>query len=222
MDYPVSDPGSQLHNGKFTDGDAAQGIQSSKDKAAHMKAVYDEILNVITAMGLTPDEINNQQLFQALNIYAPWSQITFHYVDLSDPDPVPGWRLCNGSGGTPDMRDRFIVCMGNDYDVGDAAGSDTSTSANGRVTMGNTTLSEAQGAIHGHDLQGQLVAGSGDTEGGSGRYSSSGTDTDVIQPSAGGSGHNHTASVDVRPRYFALAPFMRADYAAHLLSEGGL
>ena len=34
-----------------------------------------------------------------------------------------GWYLCNGSNGTPDLRDRFIVGAGNTYAVGDTGGS---------------------------------------------------------------------------------------------------
>ena len=33
-----------------------------------------------------------------------------------------GWALCDGSNGTPDLRDRFIVGAGNSYAVGAAGG----------------------------------------------------------------------------------------------------
>lgn len=66
MRYPVSDPGSQLHNGKFTDGNPALGIPASVDKAAHMNAVYDELLAVISAAGLTPNETTFNQVLQAV------------------------------------------------------------------------------------------------------------------------------------------------------------
>ena len=33
-----------------------------------------------------------------------------------------GWALCDGQNGTPDLRDRFIVGAGNEYDVGDTGG----------------------------------------------------------------------------------------------------
>ena len=35
----------------------------------------------------------------------------------------PSWALCNGSNGTPDLRDRFIVGAGGSYEVGDIGGS---------------------------------------------------------------------------------------------------
>ena len=34
-----------------------------------------------------------------------------------------GWRLCDGSGGTPDLRNRFVVAAGREYDIGDTGGS---------------------------------------------------------------------------------------------------
>lgn len=67
MRYPVSDPGAQLYNGKFTDGIPASGVPTSVDKAAHMNAVYDELIAVITGAGLTPSETTLNQVLQAIN-----------------------------------------------------------------------------------------------------------------------------------------------------------
>ena len=36
-----------------------------------------------------------------------------------------GWLLCNGSNGTPDLRNRFIVGAGNSYSVGSTGGEAT-------------------------------------------------------------------------------------------------
>lgn len=33
-----------------------------------------------------------------------------------------GWQLCDGTGGSPDLRDRFVVGAGNTYAVGDTGG----------------------------------------------------------------------------------------------------
>jgi len=49
-----------------------------------------------------------------------------------------GWALCNGSNGTPDLRDRFVVGAGSSYDVGDTGGND------------NVSLSEANLPSHSH------------------------------------------------------------------------
>ncbi len=66
MDYPKSDPRVGLHNGKFTDGSADGTIKPSLDTAAHDNALTDEILNVIKAGGLVPDEGDVSQLRQAI------------------------------------------------------------------------------------------------------------------------------------------------------------
>jgi hypothetical protein len=34
-----------------------------------------------------------------------------------------GWVLCNGSNGTPDLRDRFVIAAGSTYSVGQTGGS---------------------------------------------------------------------------------------------------
>jgi microcystin-dependent protein len=44
-----------------------------------------------------------------------------------------GWLLCNGSSGTPDLRNRFIVGAGDTYAVGDTGGSATVTLTSGEI-----------------------------------------------------------------------------------------
>lgn len=51
-----------------------------------------------------------------------------------------GWLLCNGSSGTPDLRDRFVVGAGGSYAVGATGGSAT------------TTLIEANLPSHTHSI----------------------------------------------------------------------
>jgi len=36
-----------------------------------------------------------------------------------------GWTLCDGSGDTPDLTDRFVVGSGSGYSVGDTGGTDS-------------------------------------------------------------------------------------------------
>lgn len=67
-----------------------------------------------------------------------------------------GWALCNGSNGTPDLRNRFVIGAGDTYDQNSVGGSlaafNTGASGNhshGGAT-GGTVLTAAQIAAHQH------------------------------------------------------------------------
>lgn len=42
-------------------------------------------------------------------------------------DIPPGFHLCDGNNGTPDLRNQFIVCAGDAFNPGDNGGSNTHT-----------------------------------------------------------------------------------------------
>lgn len=45
-----------------------------------------------------------------------------------DKGNIPsGWSLCDGTNGTPDLRDRFLLGAGESHGVGDVGGSETVT-----------------------------------------------------------------------------------------------
>lgn len=76
MDYPISVPSVGLVGGKFVDEDPLGGTPGSLIPAQWGNGVTDEILNVIKAAGLTPDELTNTQLLAALKIVAIQSGVT--------------------------------------------------------------------------------------------------------------------------------------------------
>lgn len=57
-----------------------------------------------------------------------------------------GWALCNGSSGTPDLRDRFVVGAGNTYAVGATGGSANAT----LVSHTHTASSSVSDPGHSH------------------------------------------------------------------------
>lgn len=69
----------------------------------------------------------------------------------AEVDIPESWALCNGTNGTPDLTDRFVVGAGDSYAVGAIGGSDTATG----------TATTALGGAHEHDL---TIAGHALTE----------------------------------------------------------
>src|SRR5690348_8385996 len=68
MDYPKSVPGVGLVDGKFVDEDKTIPRAGSIIPAGWGNAVTDEILNVLSAAGLDPDEASHNQLLAAIRI----------------------------------------------------------------------------------------------------------------------------------------------------------
>lgn len=64
-----------------------------------------------------------------------------------------GWLLCNGSNGTPDLRDRFIVGAGNEYSVSDTGGEKTHTLTVDELPSHTHTFT---GIAHNHSFSGSV------------------------------------------------------------------
>jgi hypothetical protein len=67
-----------------------------------------------------------------------------------------GWYLCNGSNGTPDLRNRFVVGAGSTYSVNDTGGSADAIAVSHTHTFSATTTSNGS---HVHDLAGNNLTG---------------------------------------------------------------
>ena len=93
-----------------------------------------------------------------------------------------GWALCDGSNGTPDLRDRFIVGAGNQYDRNDTGGSDS------------VTLTEAQMPSHDHGMS---------TEGSHSHSGSTSTDGNHSHTNGfgGGFGGRGSNAANINPVY---------------------
>lgn len=68
MDFPISVPSIGLVDGKFVDEDPLGGAPGSLIPAQWGNGITQEVLNVIEAAGLVPDEMNNAQLLAAISL----------------------------------------------------------------------------------------------------------------------------------------------------------
>ena len=123
-----------------------------------------------------------------------------------------GWRLCDGTNGTPDLRNRFIVGAGSIYSYNTTGGS-----ANAIVVSHNHTVTSVdtnQGHLHNTSAFNSVtILGGGSNL--SNATTGGGTGNPVTQ--AGGA-HSHTISVVSAgvsatnanlPPYYALAFIMK-------------
>jgi hypothetical protein len=143
------------------------------------------------------------------NAFPPGGIILWHGSIASIPT---GWYLCDGSNGTPDLRDRFIV----------GASSDQGSTATTTITGGHTITGGSQDAVvvshthgitdpgHHHSIQITDISDSGNGIPHRLIYGSSGINTDstvtnITINTAGVSGTNANL-----PPYYALAYIMKA------------
>jgi len=123
-----------------------------------------------------------------------------------------GWALCNGSSGTPDLRDRFVVGAGNTYAVDATGGSADAINVSHTHTLtdsghthgagsykintgGDAAQSSANAAVFRNDINGPGTAVTG---------TSASATTGISIASAGSSATNANL-----PPYYALAYIMK-------------
>ena len=108
----------------------------------------------------------------------------------SSSNTPSGWTLCDGTDGTPDLRDRFVVGAGSAYSSGDTGGSES------------VALTEPELAEHVHTYEN--AAGGQESEG-AGPGGVDNTDTNQRTTGTAGSGEPH----ENRPPFYALAFIMK-------------
>jgi hypothetical protein len=169
-----------------------------KDSSGVTIGTYDNIYGIVgvqTAVGTT----------------IPAGMISLWYGSIGS---VPtGWYLCDGSNGTPDLRDRFIVGAGSTYSVSQTGGSTDAIVVSHTHTASSTSSVTDPG--HSHTVPLASVSGGsvfGRTGGSSLPNENTGVSTTGITVatsttvnSAGVSGVNANL-----PPYYALAYVMKA------------
>lgn len=116
-------------------------------------------------------------------------------------DILPPWALCDGTNGTPDLRDRFIIGAGGTHAVGDVGGSASVTLTVAEMPAHNHPVNDP-----GHFHSGGTVAANlaGATAGGL-----TGGDTGVATTGISIGDTGGGAPIDITPPYYALAFIMR-------------
>lgn len=137
----------------------------------------------------------------------PTGMISLWYGSIGS---VPlGWYLCDGTNGTPDLRDRFIVGAGSTYSVAATGGS-----ANA-VLVSHTHTATSTVTDPGHFHTYSVVSVTGGAGGGTSSYTntasvSTGTKTTGITVATTNTTEGVSATNANLPPYYALAYVMKA------------
>jgi hypothetical protein len=112
-----------------------------KTSAAVTLGTYDNLYGIIGVAGTSTGTT------------IPTGMISLWYGSIGSV-PV-GWYLCDGTNGTPDLRDRFVVGAGSTYSVAATGGSKDAVV----VSHTHTATSTVTDPTHTHSLMGANTAG---------------------------------------------------------------
>ena len=125
------------------------------------------------------------------------------------------WALCNGTNGTPDLRDRFIVGYSASKAINTTGGSATASGATDATVLTTAQMPAHTHTVtdpgHTHDIRtGGMAAGVGFTKTGIANLPAgqtvSATTGITIAAAGGDTGHSHAvSSIGTIPPYYALA-----------------
>lgn len=141
---------------------------------------------------------------------------------LSNNSPIingvtyTNWKLCNGQNGTPDLRNRFLVGYGSDYNYKTTGGANTVSLTTTTMPSHSHTVNSSGSHSHRirvgekqHGWDNSVTVVGADDHSGSARASIDYTDynafshTHTINNTGSGTGHEN------RPAFYALAFIMR-------------
>jgi len=132
-----------------------------------------------------------------------------------------GWSICDGTNGTPDLRNRFIIGAGSSYAVAATGGTTTKTLAIANMPAHTHTGTTASAGSHNHDhvyahtgytnnmwhyaTTSAVATGADNPTLGNGAIGYAGNHTHTFTTASTGSG----AAFDITPPYYALAYIMK-------------
>lgn len=175
------------------------------------------ILSGAAAAGVTSTEFNRLNgvtssiQTQINNISSVPSGVIMMWSGSNNSIPS-GFVLCNGSNGTPDLRNRFIVGSGSSYSTGNTGGANSVTLSISQMPSHNHSASSSvSDPGHSHSFKGATgSSGSGTSSRDSvpeTQQTGSSTTGISVSTSIGSKGGN--SSHENRPPYYALAYIMK-------------
>lgn len=129
-----------------------------------------------------------------------------------------GWLLCDGTNGTPNLQDRFVVGAGNNYNPGDTGGADSVTLTTSEIPSHTHTGTTDTDGAHSHDIN-IYDAPYFTPVYRTGATFNIGNNTQNTRTTEVGGAHSHAFTTDAtgggsahenRPPYYALAYIMKA------------
>jgi hypothetical protein len=108
-----------------------------KDASGNLLGTYDNIYGIVGVQS-------------AVGTTIPSGIINLWYGAIGS---VPtGWYLCDGSNGTPDLRDKFVVGAGSSYSVGATGGAKDAVVVSHNHTASSTSTSTVTDPGHAHNF----------------------------------------------------------------------
>jgi hypothetical protein len=170
-----------------------------------------------TGSGMICEKLDGMTAQQIINAYVPRG-IILAWSGTVDNIPS-GFAICNGTNGTPDLRDRFIVGAGSVRSQGSIGGSNEVTTT-ATVTIAGHALTRNEVPLHTHSYVDRYEGGVSYVQ----LYPSGGTQKWVSAPSdhptytedtGSGAAHIHPGTYEgtpnqaKMPQYYALLFIMR-------------
>lgn len=195
----------------------------TNDPGSYALDVYtgSSTLEAVEATSLTVNGVQNSLL--PVGSIVLWNTAT----------PPSGWQICNGTGGTPDLRDYFIVGSESTYNQNQTGGNSTLTMSTANMhthshnlttssTGGHTHNSSSSNASHTHTRNANTSGGGGTHTHNANKSGSSNMSHShpALNTGSGGNQHTHNTGTNTDSHYHYQQIAMDSNISAYNRSDG--